>query len=1098
MDNEAVRPNLYCSFCGILLRYHLLDPYSTTLNRSWVDEVRAVYVRDSAPENPCVSGVGLITYRKTLLAPLDIRLSDKETDLQEEISLFRASGDLWGYGFHNACWSSLLYIIPDLQSSQNLQHILFNLLHDLECPEFSCLSFGHDYGGAATTHKTFGLPKEVDQSLYFYADPEAIPSPTELEGLSSGSNSFSPPLNPFSPTDVTDVPLDSHGMRIFISLPLEILWILAEYLPLKAVLGLRLVCRHFARVFHCNRLPQSFWKSRFMIGSEMFFVFPNLHENRIWSQLYFGTRACLEAGNQSLMNRKRILCLIEPVAHLVELTASGLREPCGLEALGTDHCHSGNQINTLTVKNEQDIPISVETVQVHSGELVPETSQLTYGCHVHSYRAAEYSLFQLAGIEDRSQKFTASSITIGSQRYISGITWTGPKAGLNNPCGIGYSTPYTDSFDIPCCKQLGTVEVAFCRMGLVGIRCNCPHGEPSRWVGEYAGRGIARGVLRISSLSKRYGFISGLDAFKIVSIGVFVPQSISICDEDSATYARRTTPIPAERYLWYNGAPTSQELTIGSVEPHLETPFFDPFVNIGFGGLHGELLSLITRMVVHMGTNYHPVLGFEFVYLNRTLRFGSIGGETELSVLIDGPGGERITGVKIIVCEGESGMRGLQIETSRGHTHVFADLPRHGDILKKLRPRLTNGHAIVGFVATLAHSGDYFERLGFQSEPQGRNLVVPNLPPARNPAHHLREFMFDYDNNFSVSIRTKNAGVFRTHASLNRVRRISASSGIPQRSRPPSHISGLRFDYWGQCDSLIVGQWMQAHPDDDSFEIVDGERIERLTIWLSKDGSSARLKGFALGRVVAVDIGTSHSRTKLFKPQGDYPVLADCQLTQYQSNGYEELTGISWILNSCYDRVHAIATPKAAVVPFSMVPRCLPPLDQFQKLFFDNHDGHSDMVRRIIGHFHCKFLKGITFCYGPGKSKYLGSTETEHQRDIDILEGERIPLFSVGKSGKEILYLEFQIELIHGLRSESRTVKLIADAEVEHQETNLIHQEIFGSSSALATNTVLRQRSHYIHRPPSNSNLVGISACCQEFSIIGAVFKPDSTENMEG
>ena len=111
--------------------------------------------------------------------------------------------------------------------------------------------------------------------------------------------------------------------------------------------------------------------------------------------------------------------------------------------------------------------------------------------------------------------------------------------------------------------------------------------------------------------------------------------------------------------LWVPQAPSHENLTISTLEPICEYSSLEPLVNIDFGGSHGILLLFLKRIVVHMGSDRCPIIGMEFFYTGRSVKFGS-GGGTEMSFLIDGPGGERVTGMEVTVHDPDC-TTGLQV-----------------------------------------------------------------------------------------------------------------------------------------------------------------------------------------------------------------------------------------------------------------------------------------------------------------------------------------------------------------------------------------------------------------------------------------------------
>lgn len=98
-------------------------------------------------------------------------------------------------------------------------------------------------------------------------------------------------------------------------------------------------------------------------------------------------------------------------------------------------------------------------------------------------------------------------------------------------------------------------------------------------------------------------------------------------------------------YIWTPQMPCNVRLLTESlVTP--DNQRFNPILNMDFGGPRGFMLSSLSKVVVTMRSNPALVIGIEFFYgSEKTTFFGSRGG-VELSFLIDGAGGERISGVK--------------------------------------------------------------------------------------------------------------------------------------------------------------------------------------------------------------------------------------------------------------------------------------------------------------------------------------------------------------------------------------------------------------------------------------------------------------------
>ncbi|XHG00077.1 hypothetical protein AWENTII_003548 [Aspergillus wentii] len=124
----------------------------------------------------------IVRCRNILYAPLDSDLpySDVGIGELEAWRLCEPFESRWGFGFHSSCWRLLLLRLSHGQDNIAIVESVFYQLYCTPCLEYSSFHFGHDYEGAAQTHKSIGRPK-MDPSSLFYADPCTIPSAKELE-----------------------------------------------------------------------------------------------------------------------------------------------------------------------------------------------------------------------------------------------------------------------------------------------------------------------------------------------------------------------------------------------------------------------------------------------------------------------------------------------------------------------------------------------------------------------------------------------------------------------------------------------------------------------------------------------------------------------------------------------------------------------------------------------------------------------------------------------------------------------------------------------------------------------------------------------------
>lgn len=153
-------------------------------------------------------------------------------------------------------------------------------------------------------------------------------------------------------------------------------------------------------------------------------------------------------------------------------------------------------------------------------------------------------------------------------------------------------------------------------------------------------------------------FINKAQAYKIVALGLVQPNGVAggivIPSKEDID------PNSDQSDLWIPRVPTYKNFEISTLEPPRYSHASKVLLDIDFGGRHGVLLSSLTRIVVHMVSDPRPIIGIDVFYTDRGMRLGS-GGGTEISFLIDGPGGERITSMGVTVNDPAVGVRDLQV-----------------------------------------------------------------------------------------------------------------------------------------------------------------------------------------------------------------------------------------------------------------------------------------------------------------------------------------------------------------------------------------------------------------------------------------------------
>ncbi|KXG47395.1 uncharacterized protein PGRI_012650 [Penicillium griseofulvum] len=558
-------PNVYCPFCGVIL---LPEPYWDDVAslqsriRPWYREVRGLYSTNATAGCIATTGLGIVRGKNRLFAPLDSDKSYVDVGVEEleEWRLFGSSTSRWCFGFHNSCWKLLLLRLgrgldDASQSEAIISESVFYQLYCTPCILGSIFQFGHDYEGAMQTHKSFGRPKPVDPN-YFYADPCKIPS---IEGLQTTASKFlkmhdsllwkeqgtrptaiaarsgchseeAAASGPFEPngncpsvppdvmTEQMHEKLDGTKHSLFDGLSPELVFDIFSYLSFDELLNMRLVCRDLAQLAIVDMLPQSYWRSRFLLSQEADFLFLNVKDMQDWYLLFFGTRAALMAGNRSLINRKRIRQLIEPIATLVGLEPILRNGPYGSAVHPVQS--QGGYYNYESAENTSGL---IEVASFFSGYLTsvsadsPLDGPLGEACRVIYYRTQSF----VPPLPQYRRRIGISTIQFGARRFISGINLfpSGECSVVNHQ--VGYHNPASETWiEIPDNFHVKALGVAFCSQGLTGIKFIYTGSNSSRWVGNSNGPGIAHGTLSIPEKSNRHCLLVGLDKYKIVSLGL--------------------------------------------------------------------------------------------------------------------------------------------------------------------------------------------------------------------------------------------------------------------------------------------------------------------------------------------------------------------------------------------------------------------------------------------------------------------------------------------------------------------------------------------------------------------------------------------------
>lgn len=662
--------NVYCPFCGVIL---LPDPYSDdpadslqTRVRPWYAEVRGIYSTNiTAFGDIAITGLGTIRCRNKLYAPLgsDLSYVDVGTEALEEWRLCEppeSRESRWCFGFHNSCWRLLLLRLrlghgqdDNFQDETAIAESVFYQLYCTPCLEASSFEFGHDYEGAAQTHKSFGRPKAVDLSSPFYADPCAIPSMDDLKTTTVGvckapDGSLWKGRDGARPTTATVVGIDDHNeegdCHFFDALSPELKYEMFSYLSFDELLNMRLVCQNLALLASVSTLPQLYWRSRFLLGQEADFLFPRLADKWDWSQLFFWTRASLRARLLPLVNRKRIRQLLEPIAALVDQEAVFRNGPCGSAFRPVQS--QGSYFQLIDGESTGKPPQLMEIAGSFSGQLasIGADGPLDEGCRVLHHKTQPFML----SCQHRRQHIGISTVQIGARSFISGINLFLSGDNVDRP--VGYRIPAFEKWiEIPSSSHVQALCMAFCSEGLTGIKFIFANADSSGWVGDSNGPGIAQGILSIPEKPDWHWLLAGLDCFKIVSLGL---------GRLTGHAAGASVKLPSQgvsmdsscvqSHLWTPHPPRHEDLIISTLLPSQQSRAFEPRINIDFGGSRGLLLRSLTRLAFHMASGPYPLMGIEIFYSDgKSILFGS-NHDCELSFVVNGSNGEHINQVGIL------------------------------------------------------------------------------------------------------------------------------------------------------------------------------------------------------------------------------------------------------------------------------------------------------------------------------------------------------------------------------------------------------------------------------------------------------------------
>ncbi|KAG5803393.1 hypothetical protein H9Q74_013288 [Fusarium xylarioides] len=514
---------------------------------------------------------------------------------------------------------------------------------------------------------------------------------------------------------------------LFSKLSTELSHCIINLLDTVSFFNLRLASTTIANLSKPVDLPQSFWASRFSRDHEMNFFSMDLGTTETWRDLYFNVKRCLEDGSTTghMRNRKRIW---NGLQNITPCLISMLRQRLRLE--NTARCR------------EELVSLGYQMTQKIQGfEGVPDTTP-SVGIQATGSRYLNLRL-------DEAVKISVSRVYLDKRYYICGFRATRRDGSVKFHMGLIQPDAET-RFIIWPSHQVIAIKVASTFGGIIGLAFRIKDelgGLSWKLVGkvdkpdEYVGINI----LKPENGPYIRGLLLGLDACKVVSIQLV--ENLG----DSTSVDRPTSG----KHAWH---PAPPQLDVVTVLPHtVDTAAPQPafLLNMDFGGPSGSLLPLLNRITLFHDDIHSKIRGLGFYYTDGTKReFGfreivhhcrERRWSVEQSLFINGPAGERITGV------------GFRTEQHHG------------------------GQTVV--------------------DPYS---ITPNsLPLAFNCSGEEARSRVD-SKDVHLAILSPSSSV-----RFNGIKRVGISNGRAGRNRQPDHVSGFCFEFLDGRSPIYVGQWFQ-------------------------------------------------------------------------------------------------------------------------------------------------------------------------------------------------------------------------------------------------------------------------------------------------
>ncbi|KAF4446730.1 hypothetical protein F53441_9664 [Fusarium austroafricanum] len=915
---------LECNLCGL----RILEPIEDE-DIFWL---RQFFTVDREPGKSTLSFIAINSHEDASLEPSD---------------------DFQGVLFHQSCWPILLDQLFLMSGRRYEKEEILRVLFDLT----KCLPSGRwpSYLCHENEKAVWNLPGSFPRGWEFL---EADPSILRID------------QSPISLPNEAGIDLrPENSLDCFSGLSTELVHHLATFLDTSSLCQLRLSSRIIASLTKPKDLPQAFWASRFSGIHERGFFPVEYDTDSIqddWRTLYFNLQHTLhDNSKQGHMNqRERIwkcigrltpsmICMLQQQPTLrdtaeleMELVSRRLTVTQRIQGLKNWPCRrisegipvTGSQYLSLKPQEADTLRISISRVRLYKKD---------YICGFRTFRQCQTSP------EDEASR----------------VGWIQPASEVH--------------ITITSSDQITTVRVAVTFGGILGLglQTRDVNGQIFwRSVGELDKLADHVGVttLEPQNGSQVSGLLFGIDPCKVVSV-----QLVEQTPAPATTAETPSTKQNIKPAVWHPVEPAAGLVTIPPVTAIDESPNPAYILNMDFGGTDGSLLPLLSRIVVFHDEKYDALKGLGFSYTDGNYREYGVTehisssrerwGAVEQSLSIDGPGGERIIGVGFYMLNPHEGHYqvysiSLVITTNWGRSLRATNMGRQiHDPIEKADERTScsspNGEPIIGILAAV-------HMRNWESELASLGLVHLN-EPATNPSPSKLQIDWDEVETRSKTDPEDEKSHYRWPGASVRfddTKRVGISSGKPWRTRGPSHVSGLCFEFWDGRPTMYVGQWFQevAHLDLDR-----GERITKIVFWGEvRDNWPEEASTEQTGMIGGVRIEKSGIEPNYveFNPSGK----RDTAPSRFVESHFERLDGIAWGLSYRFDQIDVItrpADPRQGRLSCDPVAeeRLMSPSD---KLFWRTRDQHGAWhnVTRIDAFFRDDSdrprLCGLQFTYG--------------------------------------------------------------------------------------------------------------------------------------